>query len=140
MPSGQADYQDDPSIKDTCQLLRRIPLKPSHCIWDENLRRYRPTSASFEDHPNGSPMSVTLADELLASHRSLEDGLAGLEGYALAGISAGFVRELGLGVAGEPLDDEPAHAVVLGKKSKKIRSALAKAAIWVVAPPNSSTS
>ena len=140
MPSGQADYQDDPSIKDTCQLLRRIPLKPSHCVWDENLGRYRPTSASFEDHPNGSPMSVTLADELLASGRPLEDGLAGLEGYALARISAGFVRKLGLGVAREPLIDEPAHAVVIGKKSKKAKSALAKAAAWIVAPPQTPTS
>jgi len=55
-------YSDDPTIPDDAERWRRIP--PWHFFHDENLRQIRPSSAAFEDHPNGSPMSVLLAAEV----------------------------------------------------------------------------
>jgi hypothetical protein len=54
-------YIDDPTISDETELWRRIP--PWHFFHDENLGRIRPSSAAFENHPDGSPMSVLLATE-----------------------------------------------------------------------------
>ena len=55
-------YSDDPTIPDDAELWRRIP--PWHFFHDANLGQIRPWSAAFEDHPNGSPMSVLLAAEV----------------------------------------------------------------------------
>ena len=53
--------RDDPTIPDLAELWRRIP--PWHLVKDDNLGRVRPSSAAFDNHPNGSPMSVLLAQE-----------------------------------------------------------------------------
>ena len=125
------EYLDDPTIPDKAELLRRIPSH--HFYFDENLGQVRPSSAAFDD-PDGSPMSVILAEVLSQSGRALETTLAGHEGFALASITAGLARECGQGIAREPLPDEPAHAVVFGKKTKGVRKRLARAALWVVSP------
>ncbi len=57
-----SSYADDPSIRDEAELLRRIP--PEHVVPDQNQGAIRISSAAFKDHPNGSPMSVVLAEEL----------------------------------------------------------------------------
>jgi hypothetical protein len=41
------------SCKRTGTLWRRIP--PFHFFFDENLGRNRPSTAAFEDHPDGTP-------------------------------------------------------------------------------------
>jgi hypothetical protein len=125
--------EDDPTILDDDLLLRRVPLQ--HFIWDAENQFWRPSSAAFEDHPTGSPMSVVLASMLAAGGRGLESAVAGFAGFALAAISVEMVRNLGLGVVRKPLPEESAHAEVTGKKSKSIRKKLAVAAIWIV-PPN----
>lgn len=122
-------YSDDPSIPDDAELWRRIP--PWHFVDDENLGQIRPSSAAFEDHPDGSPMSVILGGE----GRDLQEALVGHQGFALASITAALARELGLGVARDPRPDEPAHAVVFGRKNKRISRRLAKGSSWVVLPP-----
>lgn len=129
---GTDEYRDDPTISDDTQLLRRIPHW--HFIEDKNLGQIRPSSAAFDNHLNGSPMSVILADVLTQTGRTPEAILAGHEGFALAAITAGRARECGQGVAREPLPDEPAHAVVFGEKSKRVRRKLAEEARWVVPP------
>lgn len=48
-----ASYAGDPTILDSADLWRRIPSW--HIVYDQNLQRLRPSSAAFEDHPNGSP-------------------------------------------------------------------------------------
>lgn len=83
-------YTDDATIADEAILLRRIP--PRHLVYDENLMRWRPSSAAFENHPDGSPMSVLLADVLRTSGRNAADALRGHEGFALAAITAGLAR------------------------------------------------
>jgi hypothetical protein len=123
------DYSDDPTIPDDAELWRRIP--PWHFVHDENWEQIRPSSAAFEDDPDGSPMSVILGAEAGDPQRAI----AGHQGFALASITAALARGLGLGVARDPHPDEPAHAVVFGKKNKRVSRTLARGCRWVVPPP-----
>lgn len=125
---------DDKTIRDECELFRRVLVTPGvHIIWDNNLGRWRPTSAAFRDHQNGSPMSVCLGDILVELGRPPESVLQGNEGLALAVITAGLARQNNQGVVRDPLPDEPAHGHVVGKKKKEAR-VMAKTAAWVVDP------
>jgi hypothetical protein len=130
MESG--GYSDDLTVPNEAQLLRRIPRV--HFIKDEISGRVRPSSAAFDNDPDGSPMSVVLADVLPQIGHSPADVLTGHEGYALASIAAGLARECGQGVARDPLPEEPAHALVFGEKPRRIRRNLAKGACWVIPP------
>ena len=125
--------RDDPTIPDQAELWRRIP--PWHFVRDENLGRVRPSSAAFDNHPNGSPMSILLAEEVTAAGRGPDTALSGHERFALASITAGLARDCGQGIAREPLPDEPAHGVVFGEKTKRTKKRLATGAQWVVPPP-----
>jgi hypothetical protein len=131
--AGPSPYTDDRSIADVAQLWRRIP--PRLFIFDHNLNCYRPSSAAFDDHPNGSPMSVVLGDDILAAGRIPESALAGCVGFALATFSAGLARSKGQGVVRAPLPEEPSHAEVFGRKTDSVRRTLAKGSRWVIAPP-----
>lgn len=121
-------YQDDLTISDDTTLWRRIP--PAWVVYDENQGRSRPSSQAFQDDRNEEPMSVYLADEC-DGH---DEALAGHEGFFLVSVTAEQVRSLGQGIARDPLPDAPSHCLVFGKKTKKVRSSLAKRADWVVAP------
>jgi hypothetical protein len=128
-----ATSPDDGSIPDEFALWRRIP--PWHFIHDENLGRWRPSSAAFADDSDGQPLSVVLAEAVVAAGRGALQILEGHDGFALAAITAGAARTCGLGVVRDPLPTEPAHALVVGPKTKAIQRRLAKAAIWIVPPP-----
>lgn len=80
-------------------------------------------------------MSVLLADIVERDGRSAADALAGHEGFALAAITAGLARQCDQGVARDPLPEEPAHGVVVGKKTDSVRKRFAKGAEWVIPPP-----
>lgn len=127
-----ASYADDPTILDRASLWRRIPSW--HVVYDQNLQRLRPSSAAFEDHPNGSPMSVILGDDVLQEGRTAASLMRPFPGFALAAITAGIARSCQQGVAREPLPDEPAHAVVFGRKTESVKRRLAKSANWVIPP------
>lgn len=129
-------YSNDETISDDTQLLRRVPSVPNlNVVWDGNAHAWRPSSASFENHPNGSPMSVGLSDTLDQLGRPLESMLDGYEGaFSLVAFRAGVARENGQGVARDPTPEEPAHGVVFGEKTKAIRRKLAKSAIWIIPP------
>ena len=88
------EYADDPSIHDTAILWRRIP--PRWFVLDERKGGIRASSAAFDDSQDGTPMSVLLCDVMEANGRAPRDALVGLEGYALAGISAGSARSCDL--------------------------------------------
>lgn len=131
---NHTDLEDDPTIRDECDLLRRIPVKPDvNIIWDDNQKRWRPSSASFKDHPNGTPMSIVLRDELENADRNPDEVLIGHDDFALAAITAGIARENQQCIARDPLPDEPAHGIVIGEK-KKASKKMAKVAQWVIAP------
>jgi hypothetical protein len=124
---------DDLTIDDDEKLLRRIP--PWHFYFDKNLGRHRPSSAAFEDHPDGSPMSVHLQSVLVAHGLAVESILVGHDGYAIAGISVELARANGQGIIRKPRENDPAHAEVFGPKPQGLRKKFAKSADWVIAPP-----
>jgi hypothetical protein len=128
-----ATPRDNASIHDEAALWRRVPPWPF--IYDENLARWRPSSAAFADDPDGHPMSVVLAEVVAAAGRVPAQILLGHDGFALAAITAGLARGSGQGVVRDPPWDEPAHALVIGPKTKAVQRRLAKAAVWVVPPP-----
>ena len=129
-------YSNDETISDDTLLLRRVPSVPNlNVVWDGNTQAWRPSSASFENHPNGSPMSVGLSDTLEQLGRPLQSMLDGYEeGFSLVAFHARAARENGQGVAREPTPEELAHGVVFGEKTKAVRRRLAKSAIWIVPP------
>ena len=125
-------YVDDPTVEDDSPLWRRIA--PKQVIYDDNLGCYRPTSDAFQDHRNGTPMSVILGQDVLDDGRGAESVLAGLEGFSIASITAGLARSKGQGIQRAPLPEEPAHAEVFGKKTKSVQKAFCRASEWVVRP------
>lgn len=129
---GRGTPTDDPSIPDDEELWRRIP--PHHFFFDDADGRLRPASAAFDNDPDGSPMSVFLA----SGTPGPDAALAGHDGHALAAITAGLARANGQGVVRAPLPGLPSHAHVEGPKPKSIQRRLARAARWVVPPPDTS--
>jgi hypothetical protein len=122
--------KDEAQVPDDTALWRRVPNWPNWIVPDHNLGRLRPSSLAFEDNRDGSAMSA-----FLDGHgNSVEDVLRGHEGYALASITAGLVRSKGLKIVHDPLEGLPAHVEVRGPKTRQVKSALAKAAVWVVPP------
>jgi hypothetical protein len=120
-------HTDDPTIPDAESLWRRVPRTPQHLVWDGNRGCFRVSSAAFD----GDEMSVALASEagtpdlMLGSH----------EEFGVVALEAGLVRSRQQIVVRDPLPDQPAHALVIGRKTDSVRRALARAARWVVRPP-----
>lgn len=131
------EYTDDPTIGNGEIVLRRIPLQPgTQIIWDNNLGSWRPSSAAFKDHPNGTPMSVSLQKVLENKNLPIAFPLQGYETtHALAQFSVQTIRQLGLGIERRPLSTDPSHAEVFGPKKKAVCRALARAAEWALGDP-----
>ena len=122
------DSHDDLEVAHEWGLLRRIP--PRHFVWEAD-GSVRPSSAAFVDAPDGDPMSVVVAERCAGPEAVLE----GHEGFALVRIPMSAVRAKGLEVVPAPTEAEPAHALVVGKKTRSVRKALARASEWIVPPP-----
>jgi hypothetical protein len=132
MPTNQ--YRDDKTISDDAELLRRVPRE--HLV-DDDSGYLRVSSQAFQDPPNGTPMSVLLADAMRAQGRELEAALAGHPGFSLVSVTAGLARQCDQMVVRDPLPTEPAHALVVGRKTQSVRKKFAQNAKWVVpsSPP-----
>lgn len=79
-------------------------------------------------------MSVALADVLAERGAGASDYLAGHTDFALVSLTAGLARGCNQKVARDPLLDEPAHALVVGKKTRSVRKRFATECRWVVSP------
>lgn len=132
MSDASLPYEDDKSIDDDSELWRRIP--PWHLVEDKNRGGKRISKAAFEDHPDGSPMSVVLGAEVLAAGRDPQSVISGHDDFCLAALTAGLARSLNQGITRKPLANEPAHAEVFGKKTDGVRKRFARAAIWIIEP------
>jgi hypothetical protein len=122
--------EDDPSISDDTALYRRIDPR-YHLVWDENRGCRRVTSGAL----SGLEMSVALGDALVELGRSPETLLDRYPDQYLITFPARAARERGQAVRRDPVDDEHAHGLVIGKKNLSCRRTLLQAARWVVAPP-----
>jgi hypothetical protein len=123
------NYEDDPTIPNDGELLRR--MHPDWVVRDDNAGEWRPSSAAFENHPDGSPMSIYIGETLIRAGRAYEDVLIPFPDYSLAKFTAGLDRQLRQGVAREPTGEEPAHGIIFGDKPRRVRKAFARAAEWV---------
>lgn len=137
MLANPDSYEDDATIFDSAQLWRNIP--PWHIVDDNNSGGKRISKAAFDDHPNGTPMSVVLGDDVLASGRSPSSIIAGHDGFCLASVTAALARALRQGVVRRPLAEEPAHAEVFGKKTDSVRRKFAREAVWVIGPSSTNS-
>jgi hypothetical protein len=133
MPEQEFPYIDDPSIGNDAPLWRRIP--PCHFVFDENRGAWRPSSAAFQDHPNGTPMSVVLGQEVLDAGRTADSVLEGHNGFGLVSFMAWLARRQKQGIMRKPLLEEPAHAEVFGKKTHAVKKAFCGNCQWIVLPP-----
>lgn len=133
MAAGDAGERE--AVPDGARLWRRITR--DQVVRDENSGAQRISSAAFTD----PEMSVSLADTMEADGRTWRDALSGYAGYGLVEFSAADVRKLGLDVHRDPLPEEPAHALVTGRKGKPVKKGLVRAARVIVWPdPHPGTS
>lgn len=121
---------DDPSIREDEVLWRRV-----HPTQFPQPGVDRPKSNAFDDHSEGA-MSVHLAQVAEQHGLGPEDLLADFPGFAMVGITAAAVRELGLIIQRKPEQHDPTHAEVYGKKTKSVRKRLAISSCWIVRPPS----
>ncbi len=91
----------------------------------------RPSSAAFDDNADGS-MSVVLYQELLGSGRQPDSILLGHENFGLVAFTAGLARECNQAVVRDPLPTEPAHALVVGKKTGSAKKRMCRGSRWVI--------
>jgi len=125
-------FEDDATIPDEADLWRRI--HPSWVIPDQNIGSLRVSSAAFDDSPDGSPLSMLLADIVRETGRSESDVLVGFQDYSLAALKAADARTNGQKVSPTPTKGEPAHVSVAGPKTKSTKRGMARASRWVVQP------
>jgi hypothetical protein len=52
----------------------------------------------------------------------------------LVSVTAGEVRQLGLGIVAYEQDGNPNHAAIVGKKTKSTKRKLSKLSVWRVKP------
>ena len=116
---------DDGSIADDASLLRRI--RPDQIVDDENSGARRPSTAAFKD-----PALSADAEPILQSiGLDWKFSLQGYEGYSLAQFKAGHARAKTLLVIHKPINGNPAHTEVHGKKTQGIANHLVAGATWV---------
>jgi len=127
------NFPDDRTTSDGVELLRRIP--PRHFHFDENLGRLRPSSAAFEDDPDGDPMSVYRRDVIESEAGDVRRVVIGHQGYAVVSLTAGQVRSKRQTVFPDPLPEESSHAKVCGPKTKATRRWFSQQDEWAIQPP-----
>lgn len=125
---------DDQSISDDEILYRRIPLHPTDMIQPaEIVGEYRPSSGSFR---SDGPLSVDLGS--LTSPEETRDR-ARPKVFHVAQVQARVARECGCRLVKDPMQDNPAHALVFGNHdsgtgalNKKQTKSVARAAKLVL--------
>ena len=124
---------NEPSIAEDEVLLRR--LQPDWIV-PGNHGRMRIASAAFKHEE----MSIVFRTLLQSQGRFVQDALSGHADNSLCSITAGLARDLAQGVIYDvnPPND-PAHGLVVGKKTKAVANRFAREAVWVIpsAPPPS---
>ena len=122
-------YTDDASIPDEERLLRRI--HPDWIVPDAtNPGQKRVSSAAFSH----LEMSVDIASVRLARGEPLTATLAGYDSFGLVTITAGNARAKDQAVCRDPLPDNSAHGLVVGKKTRSVENYFKSHCLWVVTP------
>ena len=127
---------DDLTISDDDRLFRRVP--PNLIVWNDNAGAPEVSSAAFFDSSDGTGMSVSVESVLRDEGLTERDVLRGYDGFVLVAIAARLVREQGQVIVKKPTDSDPAHAEVIGRKTRGTRRTFKRNALWIVAPSESS--
>lgn len=122
--------EHDESVPQDATLWRRIPDR--HWV-DDGRGGKRPSSAAYEDDPDGSPTSVTIAAESTVA-RCLDPVRALSSLFAVAQFPAKAATDKGLAVRRQPTAQEPAHALLIGNKTKSVRNHLVTNSTWAHRP------
>ena len=127
------NFPDDQAVGDEVALLRRIPHWHFH--YDRKLKRYRPSSAAFEDDSDGDPMSVYRNDIITSEQGTVERVMVGYKDFGLVALGARYLRSKEQTVFPDRLPEESSHTKVCGPKTDSRRRGFAKQARWVIPPP-----
>lgn len=111
---------------DNVIVWRRIP--PWHFQPLENGGK-RPSTAAFDDDPDGSSMSVDVDEG-----QGWMGTLQGHDGFGLVELTVGYLRSLGFDVVPKAVEGNPHHAEVVGKKTDGKKRKMMKSARWVFVP------
>ena len=79
-------------------------------------------------------MSIGLDDTLKSEGLKPESLLIGHEDFSLAMFTAEVARNKAQGIIRNPLENDPAHGEVFGKKTSGVRNALVSGSSWYVKP------
>lgn len=118
---------DDHAIRDDDRALRRVHPK---WVVRESDGTVRLSSAAFRD----DEMSINLKSLMSKAGRPPEDTLTGYPDFGLAEIVVADIRSLKLGVVAAPTQEEPAHAIVTGRKTQSVCRKLRDRAACLVWP------
>ncbi len=95
-------------------------------------RRIHPTFV----HPSGRISSQAFTDREMSvdrgRYREVSETLRNCKGFGMARFLAEAARNFGQEVRADPELLNPAHALVVGKKTKSVARKLARASEWVV--------
>ena len=123
MPEGE--QPDDKTIPDEAVIWRRVTPDQVKTTDDGFI----PTPSAFRDSSD-SPMSA-----ILAAGSSTDRALAACPDNGVVGITAGELRALGQRIIRDPVEGEPAHLLVAGRKPRGgFQKKVSKAATWIVYP------
>lgn len=132
---------DDTSIENDVFLWRRI--NPTWILDDDKGNKVI-SSQAFQNAPlkkheeimvpakykHSPALSVAFAEKT-----NSDDYLSKTPGYYLVKFTAGEVRKLNQTVQETPLNDEPAHGSVIGKKkSRTVKDGFKAISKWVIGP------
>jgi hypothetical protein len=123
------DPRDDRSIPDADRLFRRV--RPNQ-LRTEPDGSQRPTSAVFKN----LELSVNIESLMIEQGRPPEDTLTNFPNEFLTSIIAGNVRALGYPIVKDAAPpNDPAHGLVLGRKTNAFANAMVRTHQWIVTPP-----
>ena len=127
---------DDVTILNEDRLLRCVRPIPSQLVTEPDGSK-RPSSAVFKD----PELSVNLESAMLAQGRLPKETLSRFPGSCLTSITAGDVRGYDFEkreshpiVRDTAPPNDPAHALVLGKKTNAFANAMRRSHKWIVEP------
>lgn len=116
---------DDGSIPQDAGLLRRI--HPIQVVSDENSGEYRPSSAAFRD----IELSVDAEPILLTAGLDWHFTLKEYPSHSLVRFRSAVAREKDLAVVPSPQPGNPAHTLVVGKKTQSKVDHIRRHCEWV---------
>jgi hypothetical protein len=126
--------QDDPTIRDDDRLFRAVT--PQFIVREAD-GTLRPSSAAF----TAEELSVNIASVMAAQGRPPAETLNNFPGWSLTSITPGAIRRYDAekGESHPVVRDadpphDPAHGLVLGRKSRGFANTMTRAHRWIVPP------